>query len=281
MPLLTPYQLGPFHLSHRSKLLQHPATGFRFFHDLHHAAIYYAQRTTPGGLLIAEATAITEVAMAIPVLLASGQGSKLKLGSLWHQELHDIVLLRQTTSMNIHGTLVLFAFNQAAGSWRSAPQALTTDEIPQYVELYRIGAHNAIDVGFDGVDIHGAHGYSIDQFLKDGVNDRSDKYGGSVENQCRFALEVTDVVTKEIGSWRVGIRISPFADYADASDFDPVMLGIQLAHAFNPFNLLGLLFMLLSRSTNESPSTFKILSLVTLTTLPWTDTNAAADVKAT
>ncbi len=61
-----------------------------------------------------------------------------------------------------------------------------------------------------------------------------------MENQCRFALEVTDVVTKEIGSWRVGIRISPFADYADASDFDPVMLGIQLAHAFNPFNLLYL-----------------------------------------
>jgi len=72
------------------------------------------------------------------------------------------------------------------------------------------------------------------------VNDRSDKYGGSVENRCRFALEVTDVVTKEIDSWRVGIWISPFANYADASDSDPVTLGIQLAHALNPFNLLYL-----------------------------------------
>ncbi len=80
----------------------------------------------------------------------------------------------------------------------------------------------------------------VDQFLKDGVNDRSDKYGGSVENRCRFALEVMDAVTKEINSWQAGIRISPFADYADASDSDPVMRGVQLAHALNPFNLLYL-----------------------------------------
>jgi len=73
-------------------------------------------------------------------------------------------------------------------------------------------------VGFDGVEIHGAHGYLIDQFLKDQVNDRTDKYGGSLENRCRFALEIVEAVVGEIGPEKVGIRLSPFGNYSGAAD---------------------------------------------------------------
>jgi 12-oxophytodienoic acid reductase len=83
--------------------------------------------------------------------------------------------------------------------------------------------------GFDGVEIHGAHGYIIDQFLKDGVNKRTDKYGGSLENRCRLALEIVDAVVAAIGADRVGIRLSPFADYGDTYDSDPTKLGVYMA----------------------------------------------------
>ena len=88
-------------------------------------------------------------------------------------------------------------------------------------------------LGFDGVEIHAAHGFLIDQFLKDGVNDREDKYGGSPENRARFALEVVEAVAGEIGAERVGIRISPFSDHNEAEDSNPEALGLYLAEALN------------------------------------------------
>ena len=84
-------------------------------------------------------------------------------------------------------------------------------------------------IGFDGVEIHGAHGYQIDQFMKDQVNDRTDQYGGSLENRCRFALDIVEVVSKEIGADRVGIRLSPFADYVEFGDSNPEALGLYMA----------------------------------------------------
>jgi 12-oxophytodienoic acid reductase len=95
--------------------------------------------------------------------------------------------------------------------------------------------------GFDGVEIHGSHGYLIDQFLKDGINDRTDKYGGSMENRCRFLVEVVEAVTKEIGADRVGIKISPFTASYDASDSDPVKLAVYIAETLNRYDLLYLL----------------------------------------
>ncbi|RWV86176.1 hypothetical protein GW17_00051957 [Ensete ventricosum] len=92
--------------------------------------------------------------------------------------------------------------------------------------------------GFDGVEIHGAHGYLIDQFLKDSVNDRTDEYGGSLEKRCRFALEVVEAVVDEIGAERVGIRLSPFADYLDCWDSDPEASGLYLVHQLNTHGLL-------------------------------------------
>lgn len=88
------------------------------------------------------------------------------------------------------------------------------------------------------MEIHGAHGYLLDQFMKDSVNDRSDKYGGSLENRCRFALEVVEAIAQEIGPERVGIRLSPFADYFEAWDSDPDGLGLYMANALNRYKIL-------------------------------------------
>ena len=102
------------------------------------------------------------------------------------------------------------------------PRALTSDEIPGIVEQFRIGAANALDAGFDGVEIHGANGYLLDQFLRDGTNRRTDAFGGSVQNRARFLL---DIVRSVIGIWgpdRVGVRLSPSGTYNDMTDSDPL-----------------------------------------------------------
>lgn len=93
-------------------------------------------------------------------------------------------------------------------------------------------------VGFDGVEVHAAHGYLIDQFMKDQVNDRDDEYGGSLENRCRFALEVVEAVANEIGADRVGVRLSPFADYMGSGDSDPEALGLYMATSLNKYGIL-------------------------------------------
>ena len=105
-----------------------------------------------------------------------------------------------------------------------APRALTTAEMPGIVELFRSGAARARQAGFDGVQIHGAHGYLIDQFLRDGVNDRTDRYGGSLENRARLLMEVTDAAISVFGAGRVAIRISPLVPFNDMVDSDPTAL---------------------------------------------------------
>lgn len=101
------------------------------------------------------------------------------------------------------------------------PHELSTDEIKVVVEEFRKGAANAMKAGFDGVEIHGANGYLVDQFLRDGANQRTDQYGGSIENRARFALEVVDAVIAEIGAGKVGIRLSPVTPFNDLSDSNP------------------------------------------------------------
>ncbi|KAF8703211.1 hypothetical protein HU200_032000 [Digitaria exilis] len=118
------------------------------------------------------------------------------------------------------------------------PRRLETDEIPLIIKDFRVAARNAIEAGFDGVEIHGAHGYLIDQFLKDQVNDRTDKYGGSLENRCRFALEIVEAVVDEIGADKVGIRLSAFANYSGAADSNPQTLALYMAHALNKIGIL-------------------------------------------
>ncbi|XP_077231600.1 12-oxophytodienoate reductase 2-like [Tasmannia lanceolata] len=112
------------------------------------------------------------------------------------------------------------------------------DEIPQIIDDFRLAARNAIEAGFDGVEIHGAHGYLIDQFMKDQVNDRTDEYGGSLENRCRFALEVVEAVANEIGAHRLGIRLSPFATFMESGDSNPEALGLYMVESLNKYGIL-------------------------------------------
>lgn len=106
----------------------------------------------------------------------------------------------------------------------SAPRALELSEIPGIVEDYRRAAANAIKAGFDGVEVHGANGYLIDQFLKDGSNQRTDAYGGSIEYRTRFLLEVMDAVIAEVGAARTGLRLSPVSPANGISDSNPQAL---------------------------------------------------------
>lgn len=109
------------------------------------------------------------------------------------------------------------------------PRPLHIEEIPRYVEMFRLAAQNAQQAGFDGVQIHGAHGYLIDNFLRDGVNARTDIYGGSVPNRARFLLEVTDAAISVWGAGRVGVRISPLVPFNDMVDSQPDTLVTYVA----------------------------------------------------
>lgn len=102
------------------------------------------------------------------------------------------------------------------------PRALELAEIPGIIEAFRIGAENARKAGFDGVEIHGANGYLLDQFLQDSTNHRTDAYGGSLENRARLMLEVTDAVVSVWGAGRVGMHLAPRMDAHDMGDSDPV-----------------------------------------------------------
>nr|XP_011460626.1 PREDICTED: 12-oxophytodienoate reductase 3-like [Fragaria vesca subsp. vesca] len=113
------------------------------------------------------------------------------------------------------------------------PRRLETHEIPQIVEQYRQAALNAIRAGFDGIEIHGAHGYLIDQFLKDGINDRTDEYGGSLANRCKFLIQIVEAVVEALGADRVAVRISPAIDFYDATDSDPIGLGLAVIERLN------------------------------------------------
>ena len=99
----------------------------------------------------------------------------------------------------------------------SPPRALRTDEMPRIVDDYRAAARHAIAAGFDGVEVHGANGYLLEQFLRDSINDRSDAYGGPIENRARLLLEVMAAVSDEIGAGRTGLRLSPVTPANDAA----------------------------------------------------------------
>ena len=118
------------------------------------------------------------------------------------------------------------------------PRALETAEIPEIVEHYHRAARYALAAGFDGVEIHAANGYLIEQFLRDSINKRHDDYGGSRENRARFLLEVTDAVVKVCGSGRVGIRLSPISPVNGAAlDSNPVETYGYVVQKLNAFNL--------------------------------------------
>jgi N-ethylmaleimide reductase len=120
----------------------------------------------------------------------------------------------------------------------SAPRALALEEIPGIVDGFRRAAANAREAGFDGVEIHGANGYLLDQFAKDGANKRTDGYGGSIENRARLMLEVAKAVSAEAGSERTGIRLSPVTPANDISDSNPQPLFDYITDQLNALKLV-------------------------------------------
>jgi N-ethylmaleimide reductase len=117
------------------------------------------------------------------------------------------------------------------------PRELSLEELPSIVDGFKKAAENAKLAGFDGVEVHSANGYLLDEFLRDGSNKRTDEYGGSIENRARLTLEVLQAVCEIWGSGRVGIRISPLNSFNSMIDSDPVALSIWLAKRLNDFDL--------------------------------------------
>lgn len=253
--LFSPYRMGKFNLSHRVVLA--PMTRCRALNGIPRPALtdYYTQRSTDGGFLITEGTLISNTAAGFPhvpgiyneeqveawksVVDAVHAKGGIIFCQLWHvgRASHQVYqpgggLPISSTSVPISNRWRILKPDGSYGTYPK-PRALETYEILDVVEHYRRAALNAIRAGFDGIEIHGAHGYLIDQFLKDGINDRTDEYGGSMENRCKFLMQVVRAVVEAIGAERVGVRISPAIDHLDATDSDPLGLGLAVVDRLN------------------------------------------------
>ncbi|EEF46289.1 12-oxophytodienoate reductase 3 [Ricinus communis] len=257
--LFSPYKMGRFNLSHRVVLA--PMTRCRALNGIPNAALaeYYTQRSTPGGFLITEGTLVSPTAPGFPhvpgiyteeqveawkkvVDEVHAKGSII-FCQLWHvgRASHQVyqpggAAPISSTSKAISNRWRILMPDGSYGTYPT-PRALETSDIQEVVETYRQAALNAIRAGFDGIEIHGAHGYLIDQFLKDGINDRTDEYGGSINNRCRFLMQVIEAVVAAIGADRVGFRMSPAIDHLDAMDSDPLNLGLAVIERLNRLQL--------------------------------------------
>ena len=221
---------------------------------------YYAQRADPAtgaGLLITEATQVCPEGQGYldtPGIHSAEQvagwrritdavharGGRIVV-QLWHVGRISHVSLQPggqapvSSTARPAGTKTYIAGGFATCS---PPRALATEEIPGVVEQYRRAALNALEAGFDGVEVHGANGYLIDQFLRDSINDRSDAYGGAIDNRIRFLREVMQAVTGAIGGGRTGLRLSPVTPSNDAApDSDPQALHEQVHRMLAPLKL--------------------------------------------
>ncbi|KAL4428356.1 hypothetical protein ABPG75_002445 [Micractinium tetrahymenae] len=258
-PLFQPYRLpSGKELAHR--IVYAPLTRCRALNTIPqpNAAVYYAQRATQGGLMISEGTVISDdghgypctpgiysnehVAAWRPIVQAVHDKGAVFYCQIWHvgrashpHYMPDESLPVSSTTKAVKGQC--FSLKTMQMEDHTEARALSAEEIPAYVDKYRQAARNAVDAGFDGVEIHGANGYLIDQFLKDGINDRTDQYGGSIENRCRFALEVVKAVADEIGAEKVGLRLSPFGGFLDAHDSHPYSSVVFLLEELNKHNL--------------------------------------------
>ena len=222
-------------------------------------AEYYAQRAS-AGLIVSEATAISPQAQGysdVPGLYSTEQLDGWKrvteavhkaggtiVAQLWHvgrishTDLQpDNAAPVAPSAIRSHTKTVLIRDGVATPVETSMPRALDAAELPGIVLDFRHAARNAIACGFDGVEIHGANGYLLDQFLKTGANQRHDDYGGSIKNRARLTLEVVRAVVDEIGSDRTAIRISPVTPANGISDSDPQKLFDYLLAQLGPLGL--------------------------------------------
>ncbi|WP_160008116.1 alkene reductase [Rhizobium sp. 18055] len=221
---------------------------------------YYTQRAT-AGLIVTEATAITHQGQGyadVPGLYSKealdgwkrvtdavhAEGGKIVV-QMWHVGRISHTTLQPNDGKPVSSsnktakskTYLVNADGTGSFAETSEPRALETAELPGIVEDYRKAARAAIDAGFDGVEIHAANGYLIDQFLRADINDRTDQYGGSIENRARFLFEVVDAITSEIGPRLTGIRISPVTPANDSSDPAPQPLFTHVIEGLAKYDL--------------------------------------------
>ncbi|MDR0458807.1 MAG: alkene reductase [Burkholderiaceae bacterium] len=218
---------------------------------------YYRQRASQGGLLISEGSPISDVGRGMPATPGISTPAQIAGWQKITQTVHDaggliVVQLWHVGRMS-HSSLqpghvlpVAPSAIAAQGSAQTAngtpapfetPHALTPDEITATVRDYAQATRNARQAGFDGVEIHGANGYLIEQFLQSRTNQRTDGYGGSIENRARFALEVTRAVIDAWSADRVGIRLSPFGIANDSGEADPMPLYTHVIEQLAPLGL--------------------------------------------
>lgn len=257
--LFAPIELGPLRLTNR--IVMAPLTRSRAGADdipSEMAIEYYVQRAS-AGLIIAEATQISPQGkgyILTPGIYSQPQvaawkkitdgvhaaGGKIFL-QLWHVGRISHPSIQPGGVLPVAPSAIKpegQAFTEDGFKPLVTPRALETNELPGIVQQYRTAAENAKAAGFDGVEIHAANGYLLDQFLRDKTNQRTDAYGGNIQNRARLLMEVTEAVVAIWGGSRVGIRISPVSSFGDISDSDPQALFTYVVDALNRFGLVYL-----------------------------------------
>ncbi|KAF2022711.1 FMN-linked oxidoreductase [Setomelanomma holmii] len=256
--LFKPLKVGSIELKNRVAMA--PLTRFRASDEhviLPMAAEYYGQRAiTPGTLLITEATIVSPEHGGypnVPYIHTQEQIDAWKKvteavhrkGSFIYSQLWALGRVANPQFAKAKGITIKSSSAIALDSEHGEPQEMTHEDIKSTVAAFAQAAKNAIAAGFDGVEIHGANGYLVDQFNQDKVNQRTDQYGGSVENRSRFALEVTKAVVDTVGADKTGIRLSPFSEFQGMRMTDPIP---QFSHIIKNLNDLGLAYIHLVES---------------------------------
>ena len=214
-----------------------PLTRFRVSDDhviLPMAAEYYGQRASvPGTLLVTEATIVSSENGGYPNVPGIYTQEQIdgwkkvtdevhKKGSFIYLQLWALGRVANKDFAKANGITVQSSSATQLSDELAVPKEMTHDDINKAVAAFGTAAKNAIAAGFDGVEIHGANGYLVDQFLQDTCNKRTDNYGGSVENRSRFALEVTQAVVDAVGADKTAIRLSPFSEFQGMKMQDPL-----------------------------------------------------------
>ncbi|EDZ61308.1 NADH:flavin oxidoreductase/NADH oxidase [Sulfurimonas gotlandica GD1] len=255
MNLFSPILIGNHTLKNR--IFMAPMTRCRSVED--HIpndlmATYYAQRAS-AGLIISEATQISTQGIGYPCTpgihtlkqiqgwkktteAVHDKGGKIFLqlwhvGRISHSAYHDGELPVAPSAIKPTGEV----YTLEGMKEYETPRELSVDEIKELVTKYVIGAKNAIEAGFDGVEIHGANGYLIDQFLRDSTNKREDEYGSSIENRSRFLFDIIEDIIKEIGADKVGLRLSPSGTFNDMTDSNPKEHFTYICNELNKYKL--------------------------------------------
>ena len=267
--LLSPIQVGALNLKNR--IVMAPLTRNRAGEGLTPTEMnieYYRQRAS-AGLIITEGSQIADKAVGYPntpgiytqqqvdgwkkvINAVHEKGGKIVL-QLWHcgrvshsSLLPEGMLPQAPSAIKPAGEVYTYEGMQPY----ETPHALTLDEIHDVIEMYKTAAQNALDAGFDGVEVHGANGYLLDQFLRDGTNHRDDNYGGSIENRSRLLLEVVEAVTTIWGANRVGVRLSPLQPFNDMTDSNPKA---TFSYAVKALNKFGLAYLHITEMGAEAP----------------------------